>query len=588
MGQSFDVPPDPARIRIRIGRDKRYAHRARLEHRSAVFLSRTRPQARGQSRQSGRSSGPESFASAPTTVAASAPHIPAAKARSPFSASEQLAPADHAVRKCDCEQPHAQRRRALLQVVPRDVEAPLDDVHQLARRVGRQHRARQVGVAARDDVDRRKRRHRQRGHEQRDTTAARRLMPPGSDASTAAAAPAPSVITPPTSAPSRPAPMTTAASKQMKANRTGPMRSRLPASSAPAPSSTIDASRIASSSLPMPKKRAPKPGFGPASERTMSGEPSARSTACASRTAAAGTAGARGHRTSGPSRSASASEPDGEDRRLRRAARVERAGHQRNARQPHRGEHPQPQPLARAAEEREHERGRAATRQGLPPAPARGATSRARADRRATATSPASPVLHLHHAARPCRRARRARAGRGSWARSRWPRPSRRGAWCARSGRPVAERRGGRAAAPAGPARGARTTIVNASGRAGRAARGLPRRAACVATSSWSASSASSRAPKPRASPRSTVSTNPERSATATASSCVEPLDAHVRRPPTRVLDRLAQEPRHHVAGRVVRPLDRGLPAGDPAAREQAAATADRRHRRAWTRARPD
>ena len=58
VGQSFDVPPDPARIRIRIGRDKRYAHRARLEHPSAVFLSRTRPQERVQLRQPGRSWGP--------------------------------------------------------------------------------------------------------------------------------------------------------------------------------------------------------------------------------------------------------------------------------------------------------------------------------------------------------------------------------------------------------------------------------------------------------------------------------------------------------------------------------------------------
>ena len=38
LGQSFDVPPNPARIRIRIGRDKRYAHPTRLEHRSLVFL----------------------------------------------------------------------------------------------------------------------------------------------------------------------------------------------------------------------------------------------------------------------------------------------------------------------------------------------------------------------------------------------------------------------------------------------------------------------------------------------------------------------------------------------------------------------
>ena len=110
-------------------------------------------------------------------------------------------------------------------------------------------------------------------------TTARRLIPSGSDASTAAAAPAPSVITPPTSAPSRPAPMKIAATAQMSANRGVGRGARLPRTrKAPAPSSTITA-RIASSSFPIPKKRAPKPGFGPASERTISGEPATRSTA---------------------------------------------------------------------------------------------------------------------------------------------------------------------------------------------------------------------------------------------------------------------------------------------------------------------
>ncbi len=38
MGQSFDVTPHPARIRIRVGRNERYAHPARLDDRPAVFL----------------------------------------------------------------------------------------------------------------------------------------------------------------------------------------------------------------------------------------------------------------------------------------------------------------------------------------------------------------------------------------------------------------------------------------------------------------------------------------------------------------------------------------------------------------------
>lgn len=38
MGQSFDVTPHPARIRVRVGRNERYAHPARLDDRPAVFL----------------------------------------------------------------------------------------------------------------------------------------------------------------------------------------------------------------------------------------------------------------------------------------------------------------------------------------------------------------------------------------------------------------------------------------------------------------------------------------------------------------------------------------------------------------------
>ena len=38
VGQSFDVTPHPARIRIRVGRNERYAHPARLDHPPAVFL----------------------------------------------------------------------------------------------------------------------------------------------------------------------------------------------------------------------------------------------------------------------------------------------------------------------------------------------------------------------------------------------------------------------------------------------------------------------------------------------------------------------------------------------------------------------
>ena len=51
VGQSFDMPPDPARIRIRVGRDKRYAHRAYLRARASGFLSRMRPQELVQLRQ---------------------------------------------------------------------------------------------------------------------------------------------------------------------------------------------------------------------------------------------------------------------------------------------------------------------------------------------------------------------------------------------------------------------------------------------------------------------------------------------------------------------------------------------------------
>ena len=49
-------------------------------------------------------------------------------------------------------------------------------------------------------------------------------------------------------------------------------------SQAPAPI-RVSVVRIASSSLPMPKKRTPAPGLGPSTESAVSGEPATTSTA---------------------------------------------------------------------------------------------------------------------------------------------------------------------------------------------------------------------------------------------------------------------------------------------------------------------
>ena len=65
--------------------------------------------------------------------------------------------------------------------------------------------------------------------------------------------------------------------KRSRGARSSP-RARLVSSQAPVPI-RVSVVRIASSSLPIPKKRTPPPGFGPSTEKAVSGEPATTSTA---------------------------------------------------------------------------------------------------------------------------------------------------------------------------------------------------------------------------------------------------------------------------------------------------------------------
>ena len=150
--------------------------------------------------------------------------------------------------------------------------------------------------------------------------------------------------------------MTTAASKQMNANRNGTFRSRRRKRSAPAPSSTIT-ERIASSSFPIPKKRAPKPGLGPASERTISGEPDGQVDGVREEDGRSGHGGRARPADEQVREHRERERPRGEHRGLDRAARVEGARDQGDARQPHAGQQAEPQPLPGAADEHEHGQG---------------------------------------------------------------------------------------------------------------------------------------------------------------------------------------------------------------------------------------
>jgi hypothetical protein len=90
---------------------------------------------------------------------------------------------------------------------------------------------------------------------------------PGRQHTTATAPPAPMVITPPTSAPSRPAPTATPSASMAPPMIAARRRERGIAPHAAATPTTTSTGRIASSSLPIPKKRDPNRGLGPRSER---------------------------------------------------------------------------------------------------------------------------------------------------------------------------------------------------------------------------------------------------------------------------------------------------------------------------------
>ena len=156
MGQSLDVTPDPARIRVGVGRDERYAHRARLDTRPRFSChvggrkdecGCANQEDRG-ARVVGERARRRSRRACPTSPPRRRGPPPAAPAARDGARRRRRARAANS--------PTLSGVVPLLEALPRDVEPPLDDVHQLARRVGGEHRARQVGVAAGDHVDQRR------------------------------------------------------------------------------------------------------------------------------------------------------------------------------------------------------------------------------------------------------------------------------------------------------------------------------------------------------------------------------------------------------------------------------------------------
>ena len=113
---------------------------------------------------------------------------------------------------------------------------------------------------------------------------------------TVAAAPAGNVIAAPTSAPKRPGAKTRTAASTATATAIATARRGSRGASAvtagAAPEQQERARCVASSSLPIPKKRTPKAGFGPSSERAVSGEPAMTSIATAPTETAAAAANA--------------------------------------------------------------------------------------------------------------------------------------------------------------------------------------------------------------------------------------------------------------------------------------------------------
>ena len=170
----------------------------------------------------------------------------------------------------------------------RRAEAPLGDVGEVPRPARVEHRAGQVGVAAGNQIDeapgerdRDEGEHGDRSQRQRfraiDPPCWGQLAESRQGSPTATAAPTGSTIAAPTSAPKRPAAKTQRLTRPLRrrtpATATAPAHrlfpSRVALSPAATPTGTITANS-ASSSLPIPKKRTPKIGFGPSRESFVS------------------------------------------------------------------------------------------------------------------------------------------------------------------------------------------------------------------------------------------------------------------------------------------------------------------------------
>ena len=190
------------------------------EPRVAAQVEHTRRR-RGTSRTAA-APGPESLNSAPATPAAIRP----GERRPPRRIAVAPAPARRARRRTpsgDREQRDQRRGRhePADRLPPGELVAAGDDVPQRAGAVGAQHRAREVRVAAGRQVDGREQREPGDRRERSRPPRARRVSPPGQHQhAPRPPPPAPIVMTPPTSAPSRPAP-TISAERQPAARERG-------------------------------------------------------------------------------------------------------------------------------------------------------------------------------------------------------------------------------------------------------------------------------------------------------------------------------------------------------------------------------
>ena len=330
LRKRLDVPVDASLIRPGIGRDKRYAHGARvpvlvaelvisvtassdtrrerpdyagiygsLPHQSGFYGSSAAPAPR---RRRGRRPGRVRPASGRSRLSRSRgrPRAPLRRRRPgppapPERAAARRRFASTASTATAMPTTTIQKRglpAAWAKSCAEQLEAPLSDVGEVPGSPGVEHRAGQVGVAAGDQVD--------EASATRASDAAQRSPPRRSRARRCSARTSPSRQGRPRRRPRRPG----ARSPRQRRRRSAPRRRRLRPRSPPptershrgapahrpSPAAVGAQSRSdphghhhrdqdASSSLPIPKKRTPKIGFGPSSDSFVSGEPAITSIA---------------------------------------------------------------------------------------------------------------------------------------------------------------------------------------------------------------------------------------------------------------------------------------------------------------------